>query len=391
MKKHRRAVEFFLIYVITAIVSGIGISVATAALTLNSTSVVSGGVLTLTGSGSSTLDVGAGTLSLQTTNSGPLTTGSGLLTVGGALTVGGTFTATSKVALSNLATTTAANIIVSNSSAVPTYVALSGDATISNTGVLTIASAAVTGSKIASSTITANKLATSTAADIIVVNSANVPAFVALSGDATISNAGVLTIANNAITSAKIADAAILSADIATSTIALSRLATSTAADVIVVNSSNAAAYVALSGDATISNTGVITIANSAITDAKVSSTAAIAGTKISPNFGSQNVTTTGTLALGTSGTPIVRHLSATASLDFGAVGANACAEQNVAVANAAIGDVVALGSPSSVSSTLAWSGYISGTGTSTVRLCNVSATIATTTAATWRVDVWQH
>lgn len=54
---------------------------------------------------------------------------------------------------------------------------------------------------------------------------------------------------------------------------------------------------IALTGDVTGSGTGTFTatIANSAITDAKVSATAAIAGTKISPDFGSQNVTTTGT------------------------------------------------------------------------------------------------
>jgi hypothetical protein len=46
-------------------------------------------------------------------------------------------------------------------------------------------------------------------------------------------------------------------------------------------NASNVAAPVAMSGDATISNTGAVTLANGAITDAKVNASAAIAGSKL--------------------------------------------------------------------------------------------------------------
>lgn len=63
---------------------------AFAALTLNSNAVSSDGVLTLTGADNSTWDLGAShTLSLQTTNNGPITTGTGLFTTGGALSVTG--------------------------------------------------------------------------------------------------------------------------------------------------------------------------------------------------------------------------------------------------------------------------------------------------------------
>lgn len=52
--------------------------------------ITSGGALTLTGTAASTWDIGANTLSLQTTGNGAITTGSGLLTVGGNLTFSGT-------------------------------------------------------------------------------------------------------------------------------------------------------------------------------------------------------------------------------------------------------------------------------------------------------------
>jgi hypothetical protein len=68
-------------------------------------------------------------------------------------------------------------------------------------------------------------------------------------------------IADNAITSAKIADGAIVNADInASAAIELSKLATSTAGNVIVYNSSGVPTAVAETGDVTISDTGVTAI-----------------------------------------------------------------------------------------------------------------------------------
>jgi hypothetical protein len=87
-------------------------------------------------------------------------------------------------------------------------------------------------------------------------------------------------IADNAITTAKIADGAIVNADInASAAIELSKLATSTAGNIIVYNSSGVPTAVAETGDVTISDTGVTAIkSNVSLTGAPTAPTAA-AGT----------------------------------------------------------------------------------------------------------------
>lgn len=78
-------------------------------------------------------------------------------------------------------------------------------------------------------------------------------------------------LAADAVTSAKILDGSITDADIAASAaIALSKLANGTNGQIIVANASGVPVYVALSGDATIDNTGAIAIANLAVTNAKL-------------------------------------------------------------------------------------------------------------------------
>jgi hypothetical protein len=61
--------------------------------------------------------------------------------------------------------------------------------------------------------------AAGTSGQILLASATGVPTFVTLTSDATISSTGVLTIANNAINSAKIADGTVTGTDIATSTI----------------------------------------------------------------------------------------------------------------------------------------------------------------------------
>lgn len=88
---------------------------------------------------------------------------------------------------------------------------------------------------------------------------------------------------------------------------------TLTNGNIFVGNGSNVATGVAMSGDATINNTGLLTVSTGGITSAKildgtiadadVSGSAAIAGNKINPAFGASNISTTGTLSIGGSTT----------------------------------------------------------------------------------------
>lgn len=80
---------------------------------------------------------------------------------------------------------------------------------------------------------------------------------------------------------------------------ALSQLDTLTDGHIFIGNASNVPTDTAVTGDVTISNTGVTSISTGVIVNADVNSSAAISGSKINPDFGSQNVATTGTLASG--------------------------------------------------------------------------------------------
>lgn len=81
--------------------------------------------------------------------------------------------------------------------------------------------------------------------------------------------------------------------------IAYSKLASLTSANIIVGSSTNVPTARAVTGDVTISNTGVTAISSGVIVDADVSASAAISGSKITPNFGSQTIVTLGEARVG--------------------------------------------------------------------------------------------
>lgn len=121
---------------------------------------------------------------------------------------------------------TNAKILVGNASNIAAEITPSGDATITNAGVITIANSAVTNAKVsASAAIDFSKLATLSSGNILVGNGSNVATSVAVTGDVTISNAGVTAIGTGKVTSSMILDGTIVNADInASAAIAGSKL-----------------------------------------------------------------------------------------------------------------------------------------------------------------------
>lgn len=86
-------------------------------------------------------------------------------------------------------------IIVGNADGVAAPVSMSSDATIANTGALTIANSAINNAKVAANAAIAfSKLAALASAKILVGSAGNVATEVAVSGDATLSNAGALEV-----------------------------------------------------------------------------------------------------------------------------------------------------------------------------------------------------
>lgn len=159
---------------------------------------------------------------------------------------------------------TDAHILVGNSSGLAADVAVSGDITLANTGEVAIASGAIVNADVnGSAAIAFSKLAALPSAQILVGNGSNVAAAVAVTGDVTISNAGVTAIATDVIVNADVkSDAAI----------AFSKLAALPSAEILVGNGSNVATAVAVTGDVTISNAGVTAIAAGAVALADLAS-----------------------------------------------------------------------------------------------------------------------
>lgn len=128
-----------------------------------------------------------------------------------------------------------------DASRIPTYVfsKTSGDVTFNSSGVGSIASGAIVDADVSAS---------------------------AAIDKTKISGTAITAADTGTVTSTMIADGTIVNADVNSSAaIALSKLASGTSAQVIVANSSGVPTYTTLSGDVTISNTGVTTIAANSV------------------------------------------------------------------------------------------------------------------------------
>ena len=167
-----------------------------------------------------------------------------------------------------------------------------------------LADGGVTTAKLADDAVTDAKLANS-------INSA-IAANTAKSTNAThtgdVTGSGSLTIANNAVTTAKIADDAVTNAKLAdgsvqTSTLADTAVSTSKIADGQITNAKigSGAVHTSNLADTAVSTSKITDdavnsakIADAAISNNHVNSSAAIQGSKIIPQFGSQNIESTG-------------------------------------------------------------------------------------------------
>jgi hypothetical protein len=187
-------------------------------------------------------------------------------------------------------------------------------------------------------------------------NGSNVAAAVAVSGDATLANTGALTIANDKVSAAKMAstvagsDGCIFKS---TSTpnavteldVPIGNLVVGTTNDVglldmgasagnIMVDSGTAPASVAVSGDATLAADGALTIANDAVGVAKMSSTVAgsdgcIFKSTSTPDAVTELDVPTGNIIVGTSGD--------VGLLDMGATAGNIIVDSGTAPASVAV------------------------------------------------------
>jgi hypothetical protein len=150
---------------------------------------------------------------------------------------------------------------------------------------------------------------------------------------------------------------------------------------------------------------GVLTstlLADDSVVNADINSAAAIAGTKVNPDFGAQNITTSGnigstagTLTIG-GGTAITKHLSGTAALNLSAPGAvPGCVDTTaITVTGAALGDTVVPSMSIAIPSDFSIDGFVSATNSVKIRLCQFTGSAVdpdSTGGATYRVDVWKH
>jgi hypothetical protein len=232
------------------------------------------------------------------------------------------------IAHTKLASTTAAFVLMGNATGVVTGTAVSGDVTVTDAGVTAISSGVVVNDDInASAAIALSKLATGTAGNILVYNTTGVLTSVTESGDVTISDAGVTAIASGVIVNADVNDSAAID---------FSKLATLTSGNILVGSASNVVTSVAVSGDVTIAANGNVQIASGAIVNADISASAAIELSKLATSTAGNiivydasgvptAVTESGDVVIDSSGVTSISagvivnaDISATAAIDLG-------------------------------------------------------------------------
>ena len=112
---------------------------------------------------------------------------------------------------------------------------------------------------------------------------------------------GTNELENDAVTTAKIENGAVTTDKITDLNVTTGKIAGNAVTDVKLANDAVTADKIASNAVTDVKiNSGAVTntkLADNAVTDVKVAAAAAIAGTKISPNFGAQNIQTTGSVS----------------------------------------------------------------------------------------------
>lgn len=140
-----------------------------------------------------------------------------------------------------------------------------------STGALS-ASTLVNADVAANAAIDYSKLATLSSGNILVGSAGGVATSTAVTGDVTISNAGVTAIGSGVIVNADVN---------ASAAIDFSKLATLASGNILVGSGGGVATSTAVTGDVTISNTGVTAIGSGVIVNADINASAAIDGSKL--------------------------------------------------------------------------------------------------------------
>jgi len=104
------------------------------------------------------------------------------------------------------------------------------------------------------------------------------------------------------------------------------------------------------------------------------------------------NLKANDSLTIGSGGTPIVAHLSATTSITFNLDTPNTCTVATTSLSGAAVGDSVSVGMPEPPTGNflVSWGGWVQSLNVVALKYCTGAAT---TTDATYtvRFDVWKH
>jgi hypothetical protein len=144
-------------------------------------------------------------------------------------------------------------------------------------------------------------------------------------------------------------------------------------------------------GGITASNYARLDIGNTFVGNQNFSGNQAIAGNQSVTG----NSSTSGTTIIGSGGTPILKHLSATFNPAFGALKATTCATATLSLTGANDGDTVALGIPNARTTgggNVLYFAWVSAANSITIEACNVSASPQKTAGSgAIRVDVWKH